>query len=233
MTNQIVAPQAKIERVQRQILERCQACNGQGCSKCRAMAARIERYALAGIPTAYWLLPWKNYQGDSAFKEKIEEISTNIEKFYDVGKSLVLVGNLGTGKTYAACTLLKKAATTEFSIRYTVMLDVANMILSDKIDTHQFLKDLIQTDFLVIDEFDPRWIFPSEKSERIFGSSMEHILRSRFHNNLPTILCSNADDVDKILAGEFERTFTSLRSLHADVIYVGGKDFRRSSQANG
>ena len=85
-------------------------------------------------------------------------------------------------------------------------------------------------DFLVIDEFDSRWIFPSEKAEQMFGSSLEHILRMRFQNGTPTILCSNTPDVDSILCGDFGKAFKSLRSKHMELVYVGGVDFRRFSE---
>ena len=82
-------------------------------------------------------------------------------------------------------------------------------------------------DFLVIDEFDSRWIFPSERAEQMFGSSLEHILRMRFQNSTPTILCSNSPDIDTVLTGKFAKAFRSLRSKHLKVACVGGKDFRR------
>ena len=93
--------------------------------------------------------------------------------------------------------------------------------------TYKYYKNLVGADFLVIDEFSSHWIFPSEKSEQLFGSSLEFVLRTRFQNQLPTILCSNDSDVDDIFGGFFAKSFRSLRNHHVELYVVGGKDYRR------
>ena len=107
---------------------------------------------------------------------------------------------------------------------------IINNILSNEVSTATYLKELNEYDFLVIDEFDERYVFPSEKTEILFGSNLEYILRTRFQNKLPTILCSNTEDIDSVLSSEFSRAFGSLRSRYMDVIYVSGKDFRKEDK---
>lgn len=219
-------PDNKISREKDKIYKQC-SCQIGSCIVCQRKAARIDRYAIAGIPTNYWHSSFKDFIGDSNFANLFREKLKDPSKIYDNGTSMMLVGSLGVGKTYSICCLLKLAIVNDYSAIYTTMADIVNRVIRD--GGGEYLQVLLETDFLAIDELDPRWIFPSEKSEQLFGSTMEHLLRSRFQNGLPTIMCSNADDVDKIFAGHFGRTFKSLRSEHVEVLYVGGKDQRRKA----
>ena len=224
-------PTTKISRVKKKIQKDCTECGGIGCDKCLSKTSRIDKYALANIPVRYWNLSFKDFSGDPNFKKIIKEKISNIDETYDDGKSFMFIGGLGTGKTYVACCMLKIAIISGYSSAYTTMADVVSNILSKDIDTAKYYEYLLNKDFLVIDEFDSRWIFPSEKSEQLFGSSLEYVLRTRFQNNLPTILCSNNDDVDQILGGFFAKSFKSLRSENIELYVVGGKDFRRGKNA--
>tara|TARA_B100000131_G_scaffold322298_1_gene375750 strand:+ start:131 stop:805 length:675 start_codon:yes stop_codon:yes gene_type:complete len=220
-------PQKKIDRAKDKIRKECALCDKLGCETCLGKIARIDKYASANIPMNYWNLSFKNFSGDLNFKKKIKNILKDIDAFYDNGKSLMFAGGLGTGKTYTACCILKIGITSGYTGAYTTMADIVAKILSSEVDGSKYYNYLLSKDFLVIDEFDSRWIFPSEKSEQIFGSSLEYILRTRFQNNLPTILCSNNDNVDTIFGGYFARSFKSLRSEHIDLYFVAGKDQRR------
>tara|TARA_B100001094_G_C18196186_1_gene811206 strand:- start:13690 stop:14361 length:672 start_codon:yes stop_codon:yes gene_type:complete len=220
-------PWKKIERKKEQIKQSCIPCNGEGCIRCEAKSVRLDKYSLANIPVEYWSKSFKNFEGDPNFKKTIRKKIENIDLLYDSGKSLIFAGNLGTGKTYTACCILKLAIANRYSALYTTMADVVANILSSQMDTSRYYQELIKKDFLVIDEFSSHWIFPSEKAEQLFGTSLEYVLRTRFQNQLPTILCSNDNDLDSIFGGFFAKSFKSLRSRHVDVFIVGGKDYRR------
>ena len=220
-------PRKKIEAKKQQIVSSCKLCEGEGCTTCSSKANRMDKYANAGIPVEYWSKSFKNFSGDQNFKKMIADKISNIDKTYDDGKSLMFIGSLGTGKSYSASCILKKAVVSGYTGLYVTMADVVANILSSQVDTSKYYKNLVGSDFLVIDEFSSHWIFPSEKSEQIFGSSLEYVLRTRFQNQLPTILCSNDSDVDEIFGGFFAKSFRSLRSRHVELYVVGGKDFRR------
>lgn len=220
-------PAKKIEAKKQQVISGCKLCGGDGCTVCSSKANRMDKYANAGIPVEYWGKSFKNFAGDQNFKKIIADKISNIDKTYDDGKSLMFIGSLGTGKSYSASCILKKAVVSGYTGLYVTMADVVANILSSQVDTSKYYKNLVGSDFLVIDEFSSHWIFPSEKSEQIFGSSLEYVLRTRFQNQLPTILCSNDSDVDEIFGGFFAKSFRSLRSRHVELYVVGGKDFRR------
>ena len=112
-----------------------------------------------------------DFKGDQNFKKFISSQLKDVNKMYEKGTSLAFVGNLGTGKTYAAACILKMALVNEYSARYVNMADVVNELVSSNTDNSDYLDKLMKVDFLVIDEFDKRWVFPSEKAEHLFGIS--------------------------------------------------------------
>lgn len=220
-----MASRKKIEFIEKKIKKECKICEGIGCNNCRDKTSRIMLYEKAGIPVDYWLLAFKDFKGDAKFKEAIADKLSNIDKMYEEGQSLAFVGNFGTGKTFAACSFLKKALVSDYTAKYYNMTEIISGVLSDdKI----FFQDLTNYDFLVIDEFSKRFIFTSEKSEQIFGQTMEHVLRTRFQNKMPTILCSNDEDIDTVLDSDFSKAFSSLRKKYVKIYCLAGNDFRKS-----
>jgi DNA replication protein DnaC len=224
-------PKNKLDRLKEKTISSCTTCRGETCQSCLSKASRLDKYYMADIPVEYWPLSFKDFSGDSNFKNIIKEKMKNIDELYDNGKSFIFAGNLGTGKTYTACCVLKRAVSTGYSGLYTTMADVVANILSREYDTAKYYAELVGRDFLVIDEFSSHWIFPSEKAEQLFGTSLEYVLRTRFQNQLPTILCTNDNDVDKIFGGFYAKSFKSLRSHHVELYMVGGKDYRRREDA--
>lgn len=223
-----MVPAKKLDLVEKKIISSCPNCHGSGCQSCKSKVSRIKIYDYANIPMDYWFLAFKNFQGDQKFKEYISKKLEKIDEIYELGNSFAFIGNFGTGKTYAACCILKTALVSGYSAKYYNMSELINGITSHNEDDENFLHTIINTDFLVIDEFGKRWVFPSEKAEQLFGQNLEHVLRTRFQNHLPTIVCSNDDNLDDVLSEEFSKALSSLRSRYMEVIPVIGKDFRKT-----
>ena len=219
----------KVERIIRVCRKKCTHCHGVGCDVCKRKAARMLQYDKAEIPMEFWNRSFKDFKGNKNFKRFFTEKLKDIDEFYDNGKSMFIYGNFGTGKTYSACCMLKIAITKGYTAHYTNMSDVINKLLSRDYDSGSYINDLSSYDFLVIDEFDKRWVFPSEKSQIIFGSSMENILRSRFQNMLPTIMCSNTISFNDIFTEQYAKAITSLSKKYVEQIPLGGIDMRRKN----
>ena len=216
---------SKLERKQKKCIAECKHCGGKGCGKCQSKANRYQKYHDANIPTFFWDESISKFGGNKIFKNKIREVASDLDGMYDSGKSLILVGGLGTGKTYMSCCMLKLATIKGYSCWYSSMMEVVNKIVSEK--DNSFISKIMNSDFLVLDEFDSRWIFPSENAERMFSSNMEYIIRNRFQNQLPTIICSNTSNVDSVLKDFYGEAFSSLKTKYAEVVYVAGGDLRR------
>ncbi len=222
-----MVPENKFNRIKDKLLAECPDCGGAGCNACRSKILRIKRYAKAGIPVDYWDRPWKSFSGDPKFKELVSGILGSLDKIYEDGKSYAFIGTLGTGKSYAACAILKMAIVSDYSAGYFNMSDVVELAIAEN---SGFFETVTSLDFICIDEFDIRHVYPSEKAQQLFGQTMERVLRHRFQNKMPTIVCSNTSEIDKVLSGDFSKSTESLFSNFMDQIYVAGKDFRKKQK---
>jgi DNA replication protein DnaC len=217
-------PEKKIALLEKEIFSKCKSCHGTGCVDCRAKLGRIKSYIISGIPLEYLFHSMKEFKGNQYFKEVIVDKIKMIESLYENGSSFGFCGPFGTGKTYAACCILKSAIVRGYSAKYITMPEVISELLNNSFES---MKLFTSVDFLCIDEYDGRWIFPSEKSEQLFGQNLEFILRSRFQNKMPVILCSNAVEITKVLSSNFSGPISSLFAKHIEVFNVLGVDYRK------
>lgn len=215
----------KLEREIAKVRSYC-SCDS-GCAKCATKEIRLKKYAAANIPSFYWSMKFSEYTGHPIVKEKVSRVINDIDSFYDSGKSINLIGGLGTGKTSLSCSIAKVALVKGYSCHYTNMKDIANKLSVSSKDFSDYISHLQTRDFLIIDEVDGRWVLQSERSEKFFGSTIEHLLRSRYLEQLPTIVCSNSVNIGDIFGDDFKDSLSSLFSKYAETIIVAGKDKRR------
>lgn len=224
----------RFEILQQEIIEKCEnkECSLETlCRNCNNKINRMRQYELANIPIFYWNLPMKDFKGDKVFHERINAIIKDIDAFYKKGKSLAFIGNLGVGKTYAACAILKKAIASGYSAHYDTMANIVESLISE--GSRDAKTIYLETDILCLDEFDIRWVYPSEKVEKLFSQKIENILRHRYQNLLPTIVCSNTPKIQDVLGDNSSKIFDSLFTKYVETIIVTGKDFRKIPQENG
>src|SRR5258708_2776492 len=120
----------KREVLQKKIKDACQECYGQGCKSCANKIEIINIYSNIGIPVLYWNLSLETFDGDENFKKRIKEFLNNINELYADGKSLVLFGSFGVGKTWAACEILKRAMNNNYSAKYITMQECVDFFVS-------------------------------------------------------------------------------------------------------
>jgi len=209
------------------IIKECKSCGGIGCGICYSHCAYIDKLAEADIPVDYWFRKMDDFYGDQKFKEFVRLYNENILDNYMEGKSLRFVGHRGAGKTMGACAILKQAVIYDYTIHYTTLVEAVTKLMSP--ESYYFRKKIKQCDFMVIDEVDQRF-FPSPGSQELYGNHYENIIRTRLQNKLPTIMCSNEEDVDKIFAGEFRISSKSLDAQFVKTITVFGKDAREGKE---
>ena len=218
---------AKLNSEKDRVVHNCKQCGGLGCGTCFSYCSFIDKMAEAEIPVDYWFRSMGNFYGDENFKKVVVEYIGKMSEHFANGLVYCFVGHRGTGKTLAACEILKKAISNKYSIYYTTMVDAVGRLLTS--ESYQFRKLIKQTDFFVIDEVDQRF-FPSPGSQELYGNQFENIIRSRVQNRLPTIMCTNSEDTDQIFEGEFQQSFESLKAQFIRVIRAGGKDARKGNE---
>lgn len=188
------------------------------------------RYFSANIPVKYWELEMNcHYIGDSDLLNEYNNLVSDIALMYERGISVCFAGRYGIGKTFVATNILKRALERGYSGLYLNLGDIVSAMKSG--ESYLVRKELVTIDFLVVDEFDPRYM-GSESASDFYGRTLEDILRNRSQNKLPLILCTNHQDPVRSFAGELRESVSSLWN-YVTVIPVLGKDHRPSERLNG
>lgn len=228
----ISIPQKKIDYVIRKVIDSFPEDTGktitQGLSnECALIISAIQRYALANIPADYWFISMENdYKGDPTLLNTYNNIVVDIDKAYFDGIRFCLCGNHGVGKTFTACCVLKFCVEKGYSAQYTTLTDLVNILASPNNENKQYVRDyLLKVDFLVIDEFDPRFFSSSDSATDLYGRILEPTMRTRIQNRLPIFLCTNSPNVLSSFTGSLKQSITSLMNL-VTIVPVLGDDYR-------
>jgi DNA replication protein DnaC len=184
----------------------------------------IERYAGANIPVDYWDLNMQDFSGDKVLLKTYNDIVSNIENVYLNGIKYCLAGSHGNGKTMTVSCILKKVVEKGYSGLYTTLADIISVMASKDNDKFEARKVLMDIDFLIIDEFDPRFM-GSDNAADLYGRIIEPILRNRIQNKLPLLLCTNSPNPTSGFTGSLKQSIGSLMSL-IHIIPVLGSDYR-------
>lgn len=186
------------------------------------------RYAESNIPIEYWQLKMeKNFIGDPRLKQRYDEYVADIKQSYITGSSLCLSGNHGVGKTMTVTCILKKACQKGYSCLYTTLSDIV-AVLTQAGGEDKFLarRELVLVDFLVIDEFDPRFM-ASDNAADLYARSLEGVFRARSSNKLPTLMCTNSPNVVESFHGPLKASINSLMKGYTKIFPVLGEDIRQ------
>lgn len=189
----------------------------------------INRYAESNIPVEYWTLKMdRDFYGDPRLLEKYNEYINDVKKSYITGSSICFAGSHGLGKTMTVTCILKKAAQKGYSCLYTTLSDIVSVLTANIGGEEKYLarKELVMVDFLVIDEFDSRFM-PSENAADLYARSLESIFRTRSQNKQPTLMCTNSPNVVESFNGPLKASVDSLMKGYLKVFPVLGEDFRK------
>lgn len=143
---------------------------------------------------------------------------------------LVTRNFIATHNTTAVTSILKRAVEKGFSALYVNLNDIMSVIKSP--DAHYARQELFKIDFLVIDEFDPRYM-STDSSSDFYGRVLEDILRNRAQNKLPLFLCTNSPNVIQSFNAEIKQSISSLMN-YVKIQPVLGTDYRKKiKESNG
>ena len=186
----------------------------------------MQRYYEAGIPVKYWHLEMDaSFRGDKVLMTKYQEITQDLKVIYAQGLALCLAGGLGLGKTMTATNVLKRALEKGYKAIYVNLNDIISFLISNQEERAAVRHEFLTTDFLVIDEFDPRYI-GSDAAAEMFGRILEDILRIRLQNTLPIIICTNSLNPLEAFKGPLKNSLGSLFNYFVQVSVLG-KDLRK------
>jgi DNA replication protein DnaC len=177
-----------------------------------------------GIPKEFWyheLLKIDNV----GLRGVVERYIAGIEKMYENGIGLMLVGPNGTGKTLASVVILKGAIRHDYTGYFTSLGEVISATLAGWANPEakeDFEHRIQNTQFLVLDDVGKEYRAKSGISEIIF----DNLIRYRSQNMLPTLFTSNKPLAE--IGTEYGKSLESLVSGRCLVAEVTGTDFRRT-----
>lgn len=140
---------------------------------------------------------------------------------------LITKSFIPTHNTMTTACILKKASEKGYTCLYTTLSDiVSTLTVAGAEDKHLSRKELVMVDFLVIDEFDSRFM-PSDNAADLYARTLENVFRTRSQNKLPTLMCTNSPNVVESFNGQLKQSIGSLMSGYIKPFPVFGEDFRK------
>jgi DNA replication protein DnaC len=217
-------PKAKLKIA---IEELGQKSNNIDVQKLSRLKEAYHRYFEANIPIKYWYLDFeKDFTGDPVLTDYYKKCTNDIVSYYKNNNPLCFSSNFGLGKTFLTTGILKKAVIKGFSGLYVSLSDIASAIKSSE----SFLarKELLTVDFLVVDEFDPRYV-SSDLAADFYGKLVEEVVRHRSQNNLPLLMCTNSPNILSMFSGTIKQSLESIFN-YVEIVPVLGTDFRKKEK---
>lgn len=199
--------------------------NGKLCPFCHAVELFRKEMKTALIPTRFVEKSLDNFAVKDAWqaqaKAKVKNYIDNLEQYADQGRSLIFLGNVGTGKTHLAVSLLKAFLQKGGS---GVFLSVSDLILDirdswGKGSAREKIELYASADLLVLDEVGVQ--AGTENERQILFS----IINRRYNEVKPTVLISNLNIQGfKDFVGK--RIFDRLKENGGDLIAFTGNSYR-------
>lgn len=219
-------PQRKIDLAIEDI-NRLHLKNGKLSPEGAILLDAIYKYAYANIPVDYWWREMDNFQGSKSLVNVYDIVTNDIKQYYKLGTNYCFSSAHGLGKTFVTSCILKRVVENDYTALYVNLVDIINILANYETDKNlksearQYLQDV---DFLVIDEFDSRFM-GSDNASDLFGRIFEPIVRFRIQNALPTILCTNNTNLNEMFNAALQQSFNSLLKKFK-IVAALGKDFR-------
>lgn len=162
----------------------------------------------------------------TAVLERCREFAENFPEHYQAGRSLLLVGNVGTGKTHLASAIAQHvirahgAQAVIVSAAQIIRVAKGAMARSAPYTEQDVIKELVGFDLLVIDEVGAQGGTEYERG------LLHEVIDQRYQQVLPTLLVSNLPaDASSVPAGGLSlQDFIGERAL--DRLRQGGRAVR-------
>lgn len=191
----------------------------------QAQREKLERYQKSGVPERYLNEGLDTYQITNEMQTTAAKAATNFLHAVKCGefKSLVMLGNAGTGKTHLACAIIREAGG-KYRTAPEIVEEMrraksfsANETEGDIIDYYGRIK------LLVIDEIG-RGISATDEKYMIY-----QLVNARYNTRKPTVLISNLGKSDFLQYIGVAATDRLVES--AEILEMNGESYRRELRA--
>ena len=109
----------------------------------------------------------------------------NFAKFYEKGKGLLLYGNVGTGKTFAAACVANALIDRGYPCLMTNFARLTNTISGMFEGKQEYIDSLNRFSLLIIDDL------ASERDTEYVGEIVQNVIDARYRSGLPLIVTTN------------------------------------------
>lgn len=191
----------------------------------QAQRDKLERYQKSGVPERYFNESLDTYKITNKMQATAAKAATNFLHAAKCGefKSLVMLGNAGTGKTHLACAIIR-----EVGGKYRTAPEIVEEMRRTKSftanDTEAEIIDYYgRVKLLVIDEIG-RGISTTDEKYMVY-----QLVNARYNTRKPTVLISNlgkSDFLQYIGVAAADRLVES-----AEILEMNGGSYRRELRA--
>ena len=174
-------------------------CEAERMEQRKAEEARIElerkvkRLRQMGFPESE-MAEWSFANDDMANPKITNAMKNYVKNFKDLraqGKGLLLYGNCGSGKTFAACEVANALIDKGYPVLATNFARLTNTIQGMYEGKQRYIDSLNQFDLLIIDDLG------AERSSEFMQEMIYNIIDNRYRAGLPMIITTNLS-IDKI-----------------------------------
>lgn len=210
------------------LFDQCPECHAEAARAEHAKLFRIMRAQESGIPERFARKGFADFNPPTAkaktHKKIMGDYAQNFAEHALTGRSLVLCGGMGTGKTMLACAVgLHVATRLDKSVCYTTVYHLTRAIkdtYGSRCSEDSAVRTFTRPDLLIIDEVGVQ-----------FGSATEamllfEVLNDRYENLRPTIVISNVtpDELGQYLG---DRVVDRLRENEGGVLVFDWQSWRK------
>lgn len=188
---------------------------------------KLRSEAFRDVPAALWT--FKSAGTMTPQLEKVKRYAEHWDEFRKDGQGLLLFGNVGTGKSYAAGCVANALINEMHTVRYTTISDAVNRMQGKfGADREEYLQTLLRPDLLILDDLGAERS-TSYGKEQVFTVIDKRVLSGKpmiVTTNIPLNLMQNAADLDD------RRIYERILSVCVPILF-DGENFRKGIAAEG
>lgn len=193
---------------------------------CEMQLQLHKHYLWAGIDIDYQRLTWEDFEGDPEVMSIVANYLDRYEAYVGRGVGLILRGDVGTGKTFAATMLLKDLVRRGYdcySVTFSSMIEMFTAAWRSDEERRYFQRRVVHSDVLLLDDLGKELRRKNALSE----STFDDVLRRRVMAGRPTFITTNL--TQREMSEGYGKAILSLLKEKSIFYEVQGTDYRPSS----
>lgn len=165
------------------------------------------------------LLNWnfKNMDKDSEHEKVAKNYVEKFDEIYENNIGLILIGNVGCGKTYLASAIANALLEKEISVKMTNFSVILNDMTNFEIDKSKYIDKLNHKKLLIIDDFG------MERDTDFAAEHIFNIIDSRYRSGKPLIITTNLN-ISALTNPETikdKRIYSRILEICSPIIFTG------------